>query len=142
MMTIAEQERARSRKYEALLPEMVAALAEGRAALDVARELAEHHGIDIQESFRWVHLTEEEIEAFRRRRAVMLVIPVWVLGMAAVALGVMALGGIGPLGTAGALWGALAGAAGAGIYSAIILRRGSSPWQAWLVHRNRHLQGE
>lgn len=84
-MTIAEKERERTRRYRQELPFIVNGLREGREAVDLARSVSERSAADERESFQWVRSVEESVERYRRRRAVITVIPIWTGGASAAA---------------------------------------------------------
>ncbi|MFW5827412.1 MAG: hypothetical protein ACOCU4_04935 [Alkalispirochaeta sp.] len=78
-MTVAEQQRREQEEYQRILPEIVAGIRdnEERVALSLRlSERAEH--ADQKLLYRWIQLTEEKLEAQRRRDAAVLAGAMWV----------------------------------------------------------------
>ena len=136
-MNVAQRERERALQFERLLPGIAAALSRGDSALDVARDLERDAGVDLQEGYRWIQLTEEEVERFRRRRALIAVLPVWVLGIAATLGGLMLLGDFGLGRTAATFVLTLGALLLAAVVAVLAWRRGKDPWASWLAQRGR-----
>lgn len=138
-MTVAEQERQRYQRYQEQLPGIVDALEAGEDARNIAARIAETGEISLVDGYRWIQHTEEEIDTFRRRRAMVYLIPLWIAGVLFVAFGLMLLGDIGLGRTAGAGVGAVGSLAGASIATLVAWRRSRNPWHDWL-QRQQPLQ--
>lgn len=93
-MGIAEQERRRHELYRRVLPSIVAGLRERAEPVALAEQLAGvSETVDQWEVYRWIQSTESAIESYRRRRAVVMLIPVWIGGALIVAGGLMLMTG-------------------------------------------------
>lgn len=80
-MTIAEREREHSRLYRRALPWIVDGLSQGQEPVSIAHLCSEKTGLSERDTFRWVQATEEAVERYRRRRAVFMVVPIWIGGL-------------------------------------------------------------
>ncbi len=131
-MTVAEQERQRYQRYQEQLPAIVAALESGSDARQIAARIAQSGEVELVEGYRWVQLTEEEIDQFRRRRAMLHLIPLWIAGTLFVTFALMLLADIGLGRTTGAMAGAVVTLTVAGFTTIIAWRKSRNPWQTWL----------
>ena len=137
-MSVAQQERARYEQYQSLLPTIVESLARGEDCRSVAAELTSREGVDHVQSYRWVHDTEEQIERFRKRRAVLAVIPVWLMGAVFVVSALMLLADVGPGRTGLTVLLAAASFFLSMLAAVVAWRLSRNPWRAWLS-RQQHL---
>ena len=90
-MTIAEQQRKEREQYRTVLPGIVVALTERREPVAFAQEIAEHHDLDQRQVYRWLQLTEEQLEARRKRVALWYLLWVW---LGALDLAVLTIGAL------------------------------------------------
>lgn len=94
-MGIAEEQRALDKTYRAALPEIVRMIQENAERVAASTSLVERYGIEAKTAFRWLQITEEELEAERKRRALALVAPLWIAILGAIVLvGFLVTGGI------------------------------------------------
>lgn len=101
-MTIAEQERANRRIFREVVARIAAAVTAGDNLAALASSIAEDRGIEARTVYRWVQHTERELERARRRRAAVLLVPLWLGALSAL----LSLGGwvVGFTSPAGVPW--------------------------------------
>jgi len=92
-MGIAEEQRKQEQVYRELLPEIVAVVTGGDEPVAAAAGLAERGGVDTKTAYRWITLTEQELEGARRRQVIVALIPLWGGILTVLAAGVLILTG-------------------------------------------------
>lgn len=80
-MGIAEEQRALERTYRSALPQIVEYIESDTDRYDATTILKETYGIDEKTAFRWLQITEEELESARKRGAVMYLLILWIAGI-------------------------------------------------------------
>jgi hypothetical protein len=89
-MTVAEQERKEREEYLRVLPEIVESIRQGEEPVALSQRLAPRLGeVDQKLLYRWIQLTEEKLDAARRRHAALLATGMWI-GVVAVVVPVVA----------------------------------------------------
>ncbi|MFP4211362.1 MAG: hypothetical protein ACLFR8_08980 [Alkalispirochaeta sp.] len=107
-MGIAEEQRRLEAVYRTLLPEIVAVVSRRDEPVAAAETLAERGGVDTKTAYRWITLTEQELDGARRRQVIVALIPLWGGILTALITGVLILTGRVGLGDTGVI---VAGAA-------------------------------
>lgn len=92
MARIAEQQRREEAIYRTVLPEIVETITKDVERIETAQRLSETHGIDSRTVYRWIQWVDDQTDRFRKRRAVALLVPIW-----------LGIGVIGVIGIAAAL---------------------------------------
>lgn len=131
-MTVAEQERERSRQYRRQLPLIIQGLREGLDQVELADRISRDCGFTPRETYQWVRSTEDAVDRYRRRRAVLAVIPIWIGGAALVGGFLLLLQGASG---ARAVLGAALGSAGLGLAGVFFLlgrRLRREVYEKWL----------
>ncbi|MFW5694998.1 MAG: hypothetical protein ACOCYB_07500 [Alkalispirochaeta sp.] len=83
-MTVAEQYRREQEEYGRLLPEIVEGIRVNEQRVELSRRLSEQAAeVDQKRLYRWIQLTEEHLESYRRRSAAALAAGMW-MGVLAV----------------------------------------------------------
>lgn len=80
-------------KYHEVLPELLEGLRDGREQVELADALSERTGLSTRETYQWIQMTEGAVERFRRRRAIVTVVPIWLGGLSFCIAGLMVIMG-------------------------------------------------
>ncbi len=134
-MTVAERERQMQAEYRHALPEIVTGLRDGVDPVSLGESVQSSHDVSATDAFRWIQLTEQAIDRYRRRRALVALIPVWLGGGTVVLAGLLLLLGATPSGESGIAAVLLSGAVGALLFLVASVRaRGLSRrvYREWL----------
>ncbi|MEX2445372.1 MAG: hypothetical protein WD492_17365 [Alkalispirochaeta sp.] len=78
-MTVAEQQRREQEEYRRLLPTIVEGLRRDEEPVSLSLSLAENATeADQKLLYRWIQLTDEKLDAQRRREATLLALGMWI----------------------------------------------------------------
>ncbi|TVR69403.1 MAG: hypothetical protein EA427_08300 [Spirochaetaceae bacterium] len=132
-MTVADREHERSEKYRQELPRIIRGLQAGEDPVELARQVSESCGLEHRETYQWVQITEEQVERFRRRRAIITVIPIWIGGAAIVGAAFLVLQGVVRGGIALGSGGAILALS----FTVLGRRLGRDPYERWLLREGK-----
>jgi hypothetical protein len=80
-MRVSDREREQNERYNRVLPDIVEAILDDEARLDIARRIAHRTESDEKETYRWVTFVEEALETRRKRAAIPGLIAMWSAGV-------------------------------------------------------------
>jgi hypothetical protein len=140
-MGIAEEQRKQEQVYRELLPEIVDVVSRRDEQVEAAEDISRRVGVDTRTVYRWITLTEQELDRARRRRVIVTLIPLWGGILAIVATGVLLFAGRIDVGSPGTIVvGILAVVAVAGA-TASLVGVGERSARRWL-RRNAERESE